>query len=200
MTTPDSEPIHEGEPGPDLEPDEREPDELHEDEPLEPDEPDEQRSSPQSEWATPAGLKRLERENTRHENRLAELIGGDWAQFEACDNCGGVGFHPQGEGQTPDLVDAAGVEQCTACNGHGRQRYPTQVEGQRFQVCITCAGAGWVREQTPAPVEAAAPAAPVPNGGPVAPAGYILVPVAPEYGAPAQPPPLAPPVAPVYPA
>lgn len=215
MTTPDTEPIHEGEPGPAGESEPREPNELADELEERADELEErgdeleratdeleagdraelerELDEPQDRAPTAAELKRFETENTRHEKALAKIIGRDWEHFEACSSCGGVGFAPSGASAEAELVEASGVVECGACNGWGRLVYPTRVEGQRLQVCIACAGNGWTREPEPAAPVAAepvaglehAPAAPAVPNGPVAPPGYILVPVTPPPAVPA---------------
>lgn len=140
-----------------------------------------------------AKLAELERENTRHAKAFAKAIGVKPEQLHFCPVCDGTGFTPEPVDEQPDYRYAAAVVECPDCNGYGQQRYPSRVPGQGLQVCVSCAGLGWKREQSPdaAPLEPqVAPVAPAANGGPVAPPGYILVPTTVETG-PSSPPPVA---------
>lgn len=139
---------------------------------------------------TAAELRRFEKENTRHERELERIVGDDWQHFDPCGACGGVGFLPKAANALPEVVEAKGVERCSDCNGWGRLRYPTLVEGQELQVCPSCAGNGWRREQPRETYPVAAAPVPVANGPTGAPPGYILVKIdqaAPDYPTAAPP-------------
>lgn len=194
LDEPDTEPVDEpAEPDPDTEPEpDSEPDEELQEEPAE----------PEARAPSAAELKRFEAENTRHERRLAEIMGDDFAAFEPCPACGGVGFTPRPPEEALNLVKATGVIECPTCSGAGGNpcpacagkgglEFPTKVEGQRFQscpscggtgmnVCVDCAGNGWKRESAAAATPVAAVASPAANGGSHAPPGYILVKVDPN--------------------
>jgi hypothetical protein len=214
VTTPEPETETPVEPEP--EPGEPEPAEPEpaEPEPGEPEPEEPEPEEPQARAPTAKELRAFETENTRHEKRLGEIMGDDFAHFEACATCGGVGFTPRAPEELLAFVQAPGVAECPACEGEGGTpcptcagkgglEYPTKVEGQRFQscpgcggsgklVCVECAGNGWRREE-PHPAALPAIAAPTqPNGGYRPPPGHVLVkidPTAPDVplAQPAQP-------------
>lgn len=122
-----------------------------------------------------ASLKAFEDENTRHANKLAQIMGEDWEAMTNCENCNGVGFRPD----DPYKRDP-NLQTCEACDGYGILVTGSLNPEKAVQACMTCGGNGFVTKLTPAPTPpAAAPVQmfdpytgqPVPSyaGGPVAP-------------------------------
>jgi hypothetical protein len=142
---------------------------------------------PAASGPTDADLKRLERENTRHERELGKIIGEAFAGFEACEPCGGVGFVPKGHASGLELQQDTHTERCSTCAGYGATLTGAREPGQHMRPCVDCSGLGW-RTLTEHPG-----AQPFPNGVPATasqpqqppppnyqpPDGFMLIPIPP---------------------
>lgn len=123
-----------------------------------------------------ASLKAFEKENARHADEVASIMGEDFEAMTPCENCNGVGFRPA----DPYKRDPS-LQTCEACGGYGILVTGSLNPDKVVQPCVACGGNGFVTKLTPAPAPvAAAPVQmfdpytgqPVPSyaGGPVAPA------------------------------
>lgn len=122
-----------------------------------------------------ASLKAFEKENTRHADEVASIMGEDFEAMTPCEQCNGVGFRPA----DPYKRDP-NLQTCDACDGYGILVTGSLNPDKAVQACMPCGGNGFVTKLTPAPAPvAAAPVQmfdpytgqPVPSyaGGPVAP-------------------------------
>lgn len=111
-------------------------------------------------------FKSLEREATRHANRVSEIMGDEAQAFEPCPRCipaiPGFIYPPSiapvppdviaavklsmGEGGRPDYNKAPHARACDTCGGHGRVLSGSHANGQELILCPTCEnGRGWIQ-------------------------------------------------------
>lgn len=132
-------------------------------------------SEPDDGVSLEASLKAFEKENERHADEVASIMGADFDAMTPCENCNGVGFRPA----DPYKRDP-NLQTCEACAGYGILVTGSLNPDKAVQPCITCGGNGFVTKPMASPVPAApAPVAmfdpytgqPVPSyaGGPVTP-------------------------------
>lgn len=123
----------------------------------------------------------LEKEATRHANRVAEIMGDDALQLQPCPRCAGpfVGFHfpgdharmsdeqrnavleSIGENVRVELDVAEDKQACEKCHGHGRTLTGSKVPDQMALPCAHCKGYGWTYHGAPQSNGATPAAAPV---------------------------------------
>jgi hypothetical protein len=128
-------------------------------------------------------IGKLEKEATRHANRVSEIMGADANELEPCPLCAPAlpGFRfpvPPDEDtraavfaileldQAPDYEAADDARACEHCKALGKVLTGSQVPEHVTKLCAHCNGAGWM------PVAAAAPGTPATENGsqPAAPA------------------------------
>lgn len=116
-------------------------------------------------------MAKLEKEATRHANRVAEIMGDDFGLLvpspvdwtpgflfnvpEMLPDEGQVGalLALLGRGDARDLRPAPDAEVCETCNGWGVGLTGSKAEGQRTKPCKDCNGNGWRTKVQPlAPV------------------------------------------------
>lgn len=125
---------------------------------------------PQSEKEINKARAALEKEDSRHANRIGEILGEDSLMLEKCPLCGPAGFVIPGDpGLQDPLLKAAvltlmGVEpepeyaqhpdtqRCETCNGLGDCKTGAQVERGRLEACPACAGRGFTYKVQQSPV------------------------------------------------
>lgn len=111
------------------------------------------------------GMQRLEKEASRHANRISEILGEDAQVLELCPRCmphiPGFIYPPHIAPPPPEVVQAVKLsigEQplpgyrtstttriCDTCDGLGRLLSGSQVPGQELIACTACPnGRGWV--------------------------------------------------------
>lgn len=129
--------------------------------PDEPDEPAARKDGIQSEKQMEKAFKRLEAEQTRHKNRIAEIIGDDADELLPCPLCAPLmpGFRwplePEepvkeavlavlGMGGEPDYERATDARICDGCKGLGNVLTGSLVPAHRTKLCPRCGGCGWV--------------------------------------------------------
>jgi hypothetical protein len=179
------------EPAPDeLTPDEEEAAEQEEQQGALPDEGEQEQPQGLSEKQMEQAFGKLERETTRHANRVQEIMGEDVAMLLPCPLCEPLipGFvmptpdTPQrfptvrefmGDAIPEDWQQDPNTRTCVTCNGLGMVATGSKVEGQAQLVCTDCGGKGWQGQR--APTVAPIIPAPLPEGnggqtGPLAPA------------------------------
>lgn len=112
-------------------------------------------------------LRALDRETTRHEAKVREIMGAHVAGFDACDHCGGVGLVPPG----PRPQTHENYKACDTCNGFGRVLTGSQRPGNEDVDCPSCRGRGYLERLTESgqPVVPATPSAAAIAPAPVAP-------------------------------
>lgn len=151
---------------PELEPDPavtEHPDEPETEPQEHPDEPEpEQEPEPEPEPIdVEKAMKQLEREATRHANRVSEIMGEDAQELAVCPLCEIVtpGFvFPQaipdehrdavigwlrGGADVPAMEPEPGIEVCDVCNGHGKTLTGSLVPGNDTKPCAKCNTLGW---------------------------------------------------------
>jgi hypothetical protein len=155
--------------------------------PSEPDVPAEQPSEPPPEPVTEAQLKkmteRLDKEDERHKNRYAEVLGDQFAEMGPCPRCLTRGFiyspdkFPVPDEQVaavqaslgllaePELLEATDAVRCEACDGWGMVKTGAQNEQGAIKACTRCAGQGWVAPSPAAPVATFTSSAPLRENG-----------------------------------
>lgn len=95
-------------------------------------------------------IKQLQAEGNRHEKRVAEIMGADFAAYVPCEPCGTLGFVVAGAPALELEVDAE-TERCDRCKGRGQLITGSLVPGQETKPCPPCMGAGWVTKSVPIP-------------------------------------------------
>jgi hypothetical protein len=153
------------------------PDEEEEGEPAEAEPPAEQ---PPTDQPAPQGLsdeeaerigRQLDKERTRHSNRVSEIMG-EWAQpLQPCPLCEPniPGFifpaeqtAPRGELHAallevlknplaPEYETDPTKPACDTCKGLGKIKTGSKVPGQETLMCATCSGKGWVGQVVSVP-------------------------------------------------
>lgn len=106
------------------------------------DEPEQPAAGEELGEPTQAQLRRLEREQERHEKRVHEVMGAHVAGFEACEHCGGVGLLPPG----PKPQSHSNYKACETCRGFGRVLTGSQRPGNEDVDCPTCRGRGYLEK------------------------------------------------------
>lgn len=113
-----------------------------------------------SEKEMEAMFKSLEKEASRHANRLSEIMGPDAQDLVPCELCPAhtPGFHlpvqpPEevrqavlaaiGMDEAPELRDDPGTKMCDYCEGCGETITGSKVQNQLTRVCPECMGNGW---------------------------------------------------------
>jgi hypothetical protein len=133
---------------------------------------DEAAPPPRSQAEIDALTKKLEAEAARHEKRVAEIMGDDFALLvpSPVDWTPGYIFnvpemHPQpeqvaalhallGGAQPVELRPATDAEACEACNALGEVLTGSRKPGQETKPCVACGGTGWKPKSAPlAPVQ-----------------------------------------------
>lgn len=111
-------------------------------------------------------MEAVEKENVRHMNALAKIMGGQVEQLLPCATCSTwpfPGFEPFSA--LPGLRDAQDAEACEACNAHGLVRSGSLHPDFQTKSCIFCQGKGYrdvaMQEQAPVSPLPYAPSAPV---------------------------------------
>ena len=144
--------------------------------------------APRSQAEIDALTKKLEAEAQRHEKRLREIMGEDFALLVANPTDWTPGYifnvpemHPTpdavaafhallGIAQEEELLPADDAEACPVCNAKGRTKTGSEVDGQRDKPCRRCNGAGWIGKAVPveplAPVAQFQPSAPAASNAP----------------------------------
>jgi len=111
----------------------------------------------------PSGLdhdqlaKAIEREQTRHEKALRNIVGDPFELYTACDQCGTIGFLLPEFQPMPPLLEARDKAACDGCNGHGIQISHSLNENHLLEPCLKCNGNGWVTVAIPEPAPAWTP-------------------------------------------
>lgn len=142
----------------------------------------------------------LEKEADRHRDRVAAIMGDDFALLVPCplDFTPGFIFNPAMVPLPPDVVQAArelagmgappalrmtdDEQECDRCDGYGILLRPTKVESQRTKPCAGCNGSGVKPKLQPPPPP---PAPLVPLGAVPAGTGTtVLDPYADKWGRP----------------
>lgn len=128
---------------------------------------DEAAPPPRSQAEIDALTKKLEAEAARHEKRVAEIMGDDFALLvpSPVDWTPGYIFnvpemHPQpeqvaalhallGGAQPVELLPADDAEPCPKCNALGEVLTGSRKPGQETKQCRHCTGAGWITKAAP---------------------------------------------------
>lgn len=109
-----------------------------------------------------AQLQAFDRENERHAEAVATLLGSDLEAFEPCEYCNAVGFKVRVPYQRdPNLT------MCGACAGHGLLITGSLEPSNAVRACQMCGGAGFVTkplQPPPAPQTATYAYPPPPPG------------------------------------
>jgi hypothetical protein len=173
------------------EPDETEPDETEEEEEAESEPPP---AAAQVDFDK--AIKALEKETTRHSNRVSEIMGEDAQQLTPCPLCEIVtaGFvfadaipdeHREAVigwlrgANAPEMLPDPDAELCDTCAGYGNTLTGSQVAGNQTKMCGKCEGNGWTNPEQRQRWQMMHP----PTGGqagavvvqlPTAPAGQVL--------------------------
>lgn len=140
---------------------EPEPEEEEELEP-EPVEPEPTEAQGLNEYELKKRDQSLDKENTRHANRISEILGEEAQGLLPCPLCDPAGFVYAGSiGTQPDEIRQAvhmvlgeiappvyreveWAEMCRACGGQGRVKTGSQVQRQETATCRACKGVGWI--------------------------------------------------------
>lgn len=138
---------------------------------------------PRSQAEIDALTKKLEAEAVRHEKRVAELMGEDFALLVPNPTDWTPGFifnvpemHPTpeavaelhallGGGSPVELKPATDAEACEACNALGEVLTGSRKPGQETKPCVACGGTGWKPKSAPLAPVAPLPAYTPPNSG-----------------------------------
>lgn len=120
-------------------------------------EPDTPRPAAEPELSEPSAkqIKALDAEQSRHERRVHEIMGGFVEGFEACEACNGVGLVPPGP-PPPEPKGHEYFKACDTCNGFGQVRTGSLRAGHEARDCPTCKGRGYLEALS----DAGAPLAP----------------------------------------
>lgn len=106
---------------------------------------------------------KIDRERERHKNRIEEILEDEAQYVIPCPVClegfDGWLFDPAhrpldenmrnrmlqllGLDSYEDMPEASWAQTCESCNGHGRVKTGSKVEGREVTQCMDCAGAGW---------------------------------------------------------
>lgn len=155
-------------------------------------EPEEEEEEPEGEATVSVqdldkALERLDREASRHANRVSEIMGEDAQMLVPCELCAPAipGFRfpvppddevkervliALGQPPRPDYLKDSYSRTCEACAGLGEVLTGSQVKGRDTLPCYTCKGQGWVPvggERAGGSVPMAAPTASPPGSPPV---------------------------------
>jgi hypothetical protein len=162
------------------------------DEEKEPDEEEAEETTPEepqagaevvlSEKQMEKALAKLDAEALRHRNRVSEIMGDDALSLIPCELCApniaGFRFNVAPSYETIAAVrQAIGLpsmetlkqdrysRRCDNCDGAGRVKTDSRVQGQEHVPCYDCKGRGWIpigpERQTPQPQEGADNGAPI---------------------------------------
>lgn len=136
-------------------------------EPEDDDEPEQPAAGEELGEPSQEQLRKLEREQERHEKRVREVMGAHVAGFEPCEHCGGVGLLPPG----PKPQTHENYKPCETCNGFGRVLTGSQRPGNEDVDCPSCRGRGYLErlDANGQPIVAQVPSAAAIAPAPVAP-------------------------------
>jgi hypothetical protein len=129
-------------------------------EPEEPEEPAEEPTGALSEREVQTAMDKLAREDTRHANRISEIMGEDAQVLVKCELCApslsGFRFPVEPDEETKDAVrraigDLAAADykaspdyyECDACGGLGRVLSGSKQADFRTVACVPCNGRGY---------------------------------------------------------
>jgi hypothetical protein len=124
-------------------------------------EPEQEPTGVLSEKQLAKALEQLEREATRHSNRVSEIMGEDAQALLPCELCAAnmPGFRwpvaPEeevkqrvrlaiGDALNEDWLPADDARICDGCGGRGRVRTGSLDPDHKLKLCRHCSGAGWV--------------------------------------------------------
>jgi len=85
-------------------------------------------------------LRDLDRETTRHVEKVRTIMGPFVAGFAECEKCSGYGIVPPG----PEPRDNPMFKACETCNGFGEVFTGSLREGHTSRNCPACAGRGYL--------------------------------------------------------
>lgn len=88
----------------------------------------------------PRQLRDLERQVTKHEEKIREIMGGHVAGFGPCSHCGGVGLEQPG----PQPQTHVNYIPCPTCLGFGQVLTGSLRDGNTERDCPMCAGLGFL--------------------------------------------------------
>lgn len=122
------------------EPDDDEPTPDDDEDDLPPEEVEPEQAMPDLPTFDP---KRLEAEQRRHEKALAGIFG-SLDTFDACEECGALGFVPQALRDAPKPQPHPDYRRCETCQGFGMMATGSLRESYDTRPCPTCAGNGYM--------------------------------------------------------
>jgi hypothetical protein len=125
--------------------------------------PNEEQQAPMTEAQVEDGIRLLEKEASRHANRVSAIMGEDAQLLEPCELCAPAipGFRWPGElpeeqrqavlaaiglGTDADYAEDPEAEACSLCKGHGETLTGSQVPEQRTRPCPMCGAKGWTTQ------------------------------------------------------
>lgn len=114
----------------------------------EPDETPTPVAAEQGEEPSDKQWKLLANENTRHERKVREIMGGFVDGFETCEPCQGAGIVPPGE-PDPEPKTNELFRECETCIGFGQVLTGSKAPGHVFRPCPNCAGRGYEEQLAP---------------------------------------------------